>query len=131
MKERREANKKTKKKSDRKEERQAGEREKEREAKEVSSGCQAGGSASRCNHGSGTGRYGNQQSRGKKKRRNTVRSSRPNLLCPSSFFLKEGNTRRNYVKQHSLFATFWYFTSSQMICFSTWNPTCGGNALVM
>lgn len=68
-KERRESNKKTKKKSDRKGERQAEEREKEREAKEVSSGCQAGGSASRRNHGSGTGRYGNQQSLGKKKKK--------------------------------------------------------------
>lgn len=41
------------------------------------------------------------------------------------FFLKEGKIRGNYVKQHSLFVTFWYFTSSQTICFSTWNPICG------
>lgn len=95
----------------------------------MSSGCQAGGSASRRNHGSGTGRYGNQQSRGKKKEEEETQfghRGQTDSVLPL-FFLKEGKTRGNYVKQHSLFVTFWYFTSSQTICFSTWNPTCGGN----
>lgn len=40
-------------------------------------------------------------------------------------FLREGKTRRNYLKQHSLFLTC-FFTLS---IFLTLNPTCERNAL--
>lgn len=46
-------------------------------------------------------------------------------------FLREGNKRRKYRKQHSLFVTFWYCNQSHMTCSYTLNPTCERDALVV